>query len=48
MAEDNSERMKAVQERKRSNAAGIHNDKREKKARTREAKLRKALREEES
>lgn len=44
---DNPERVEAIQELRRSNAAGTHLDKREKRARTREAKLRKALDEEE-
>jgi hypothetical protein len=42
----NPEYAKAMAELRRSGAAGIHQDKREKRARTRKAKLDKALREE--
>jgi len=42
----NPERAKAMAELRRSNAAGTHADKRTKRARTRNAQIRKALREE--
>jgi hypothetical protein len=42
----NPEYAKAMAELRRSGAAGIHQDKREKRVRTRKAKLDKALREE--
>jgi hypothetical protein len=42
----NPEYAKAMAELRRSGAAGIHQDKRDKRSRTRNAKLKKALREE--
>lgn len=43
---ENKQYIEAMRELRRSNASGTHADKREKRARTRKAKLDKALREE--
>ena len=43
---ENKQYIEAMRELRKSNASGTHQDKREKRARTRKAKLEKALREE--